>query len=316
MHLSRSPPLTLISYHTGNDNNNSPSSHFEIIPLPDPPVVARPSAAMKFKTDICFPHIHIVASCNGSVLLSNYSSSNDLVIVCNPLSDHHVILPKPPKLAPLQAEKSVGFGFGYSPATDLYKVLRFTNRLGFDIYTIGIDVGWRSIDTGLPPILFTTNFVFLNGFLHWLGLRNAWLICYFDMEKEQFGSFPLPSHIGCNCRCLEVVDNQLYIHNEHLGEWRFWAMKDYGDFGSWTLEWVIEAQITYRFKGFVRPLKMLKDGTLLMMFNNSFLQTYAGKTTLTSYNPETRVLKEIKFCGILPASVADVPCFPPMDALK
>ncbi|KAI8558140.1 hypothetical protein RHMOL_Rhmol04G0066300 [Rhododendron molle] len=121
------------------------------------------------------------------------------------------------------------------------------------------------------------------------GVKNySWFICYFDIQKEQFGCFPLPSHIGGGCRYLEVADNRLFLYNCHsFYVWKFWAMNDYGDFGSWTLEWVIAVPITFGFQGIVRPLKILKDGTLLMMFNSSSSQTKAAKATLASYNPET-----------------------------
>ncbi|XP_058210503.1 F-box/kelch-repeat protein At3g17530-like isoform X1 [Rhododendron vialii] len=320
LHLSRSP-LSLISYRRGNDIDNSPS-YFEILQLYDPLVLRRRDATMKFRTDIYFPRIHMAASCNGSILLSN--SSYDDLVVCNPLRAQQLILPKPPKLA-LQTHKVAQLGFGHSPSTDQYKVLRFTSnnvfrpcRLNCEIFTIGIDDEWRSMgDTGQLPALIISKIIFLNGALYWIGLENLRFICYFDIEREHFRSFPLPSHIGKYPVCLEVVDNGLYLHNWHSSHvWRFWAMKDYGDFGSWTLEWVIEEPIIYKFKGLVRPLKMLKDGSLLMTFYGF---TDATKTIIASYNPRTRVLKKNKYhlSGRWCTAVADIPCFfSLMDALK
>ncbi|KAH7842837.1 hypothetical protein Vadar_009652 [Vaccinium darrowii] len=329
LHRSRSP-LSLIFYRNGTErnNDNSPSSHFEILQLYDPPVKSRRNATMKFTTEIYFPHVNIqiVDSCNGLVLLSNYSSYiDDHVIVCNPLRAQHLVLPKPPKHA--LRDSYIELGFGHSPVTDQYKVVRLTHvysipaRLYCDIYTIGIDDEWRSIgDIGQPPFYLVSRLFFLNGALHWLGHEDSWFICYFDIEKEQFGSFPLPSEFGETFLHLGVVDNWLYVRNDHsVGPCKFWVMKDYGDFGSWTLEWVIEGPLTHRFNGPVKPLKMLKDGTLLMMLTSCNPPTNLSEATLASYNPQTRVLKEKKYCGILPQgdSVADVPCFfSPMDALK
>ncbi|KAI8569204.1 hypothetical protein RHMOL_Rhmol02G0260900 [Rhododendron molle] len=264
------------------------------------------------------------ASCNGLILLSNRSLFDDSrVIVCNPLRAQHFILPKPHKIVTF-----FGFGFGHSPATDQYKVLSFykhtpnTSILGFDIYTIGIDDNWRSIGfPGQPTTVFTSQLVFLNGAFHWIGFENenSWFICYFDIKKEQFGSFPLPSHIGIDFPYLGVVDNWLYIQEDYsLDVQKLWVMKDYGDLSSWTLEWVIEGARL----GTATPLKMLKDGTLLMMFNKWFsissVKSFT-KITLALYNPQTRVLKKIKHCGnsLWGASVVDVPrFFSPMDALK
>ncbi|KAH7843206.1 hypothetical protein Vadar_013845 [Vaccinium darrowii] len=302
LHLSTSP-LSLVFYRHGNHNNYSPSSHFEILQLHDPLVIARRNPTMKLKTDIYFPHMNfqIVASCNGTILLSNFASNDDpVMIVCNPLRVEHFVLPKPPESA-LKTYKSVRFGFGHSPSTDQYKVVRFTHsyytaRLYCDIYTIGIDDEWRNIgDIGQAPEQVLFRFFFLNGALHWLGYGGSWFICYFDIEKEQFGSFPLPSDFGKTFLHLGVVDNWLYIRDEHpSGAWKFWVMKDYGDFGSWTLEWVIEGPVTQRFNGPVKPLKMMKDGTLLMMLRSNNPRTNFSKATLASYNPQTKVLKENK----------------------
>ncbi|KAH7844818.1 hypothetical protein Vadar_031977 [Vaccinium darrowii] len=336
LHLSRSP-LSLVFFRHSN-TNNSPS-YFEILQLNDPPDLDQHNATMKFRTEIYFPHryVQIVASCNGSILLSNWASpySNDLVIiVCNPLRGHHLIVPVPPKLA-LRTHHFAGLGFVHSSSTNTYKVLIFTRthnpaRLYCDTFTIGIDDEWRSIgDTGKPPAVFPSQFVFLNGALHWIGFENSRVICYFDIEKEQFGSFPLPSLFEEGRIWLGVVDNWLYIHHGHPYHlWKFWVMKDYGDFGSWTLECVIEGSITHGRP--VKLLKMLKDGTLLMILKRFSSVSYSsqGKITMTqgkiimtlaSYNIQTRVLKMIEYSDMLSMghSLSDAPCFfSPMDALQ
>ncbi|KAG5562946.1 hypothetical protein RHGRI_005623 [Rhododendron griersonianum] len=320
LHLSRSP-LSLFFFRNGDINNiynsNSASSHFEIFQLHDPPVLEHYNATMKFKTEVYFSGMHIAASCNGLILLSNWSDGR--VIVCNPLRAQHFILPKT-----VTDTRSLRFMFGHSPATDQYKVLRCyylmhsPSILGFDIYTIGIDDKWRSTGyPGQPRVGLESQLVFLNGAFHWIGFENnSRFICYFDIEKERFGSFPLPSHIGIAFLYLGVVDNWLYICS--LDAQKVWVMKDYGDFSSWTLEWVIDGARL----GTAMPLKMLKDGTLLIMFNKWFNISSVKssiKITLASYNPQTRVLKKIKHFGnsLWGASVADVPrFFSPMDALK
>ncbi|KAE9456241.1 hypothetical protein C3L33_11858, partial [Rhododendron williamsianum] len=190
-------------------------------------------------------------------------------------------------------------------------------RLNCEIFTIGIDDEWRSMgDTEQLPALIISKIIFLNGALYWIGVENLRFICYFDIEREHFRSFPLPSHIGKGFVYLDVVDNGLYLHNWDSLQWRFWAMKDYGDFGSWTLEWVIEEPIIYKCKGLRRLLKTLKDGRLLMTFDDI---RDATKTIVASYNPRTRVLKKNKYhlSGHWSGAVADIPCFfSPMDALK
>ncbi|KAG5551625.1 hypothetical protein RHGRI_009892 [Rhododendron griersonianum] len=328
LHLFRCP-LSFISYYKGT-GKNSPS-HFKIIQLHDPTDFGYHYATTKFKTRIYFPfhvrnQIEMVASCNGLILLANYPS-RDHFIVCNPLRAQHFTLPKPPlKSAPMTHYincECFGFGFGHCTATDQYKVLRYTptitkgqtRLLEIDIYTLGIDDEWRSLgETAPAPAILTLELVFLNGALHWIGFQDSWLICYFDIEKEQFGSFPLPSHIGDAGKYLGVVDNRLYIRNEPFGVRKFWMMKDYGDFGSWTLECVVEEQLA----GFLEPLNFLKDGSLLMSHIEEIARNGPKDTSLASYNPQTRVLKKINCDGLRllwGATHAYVPClFSPMDA--
>ncbi|KAH7843674.1 hypothetical protein Vadar_019366 [Vaccinium darrowii] len=338
LHLSRSP-LSLVFFRHGN-SNRSPS-YFEILQLRDPPDLHQHNATMKFRTEIKFPrrHVEMVASCNGSILLLNYVSQykNLVIIMCNPLKAHHLVLPEPPKLA-LRTHVYAGVGFVHSPSTDKYKVSVFTctrtpNILYCDTFTIGIDDEWRSIGaTGTPPTEFASSFVFLNGALHWIGIENAPVICYFNVEKEKFGSFPLPSHFAAKgCTCLGVVDNWLYIHDDYrFSEWKFWVMKDYGDIGSWTLEWVIEGPITSEFARPAKLLKILNDGTLLMILFKlttvwsvpSFNSRKKITKTIASYNLQTRVLSILKTTENIckrpvDHSFADAPSFfSPMDALK
>lgn len=139
----------------------------------------------------------------------------------------------------------------------------------------------------------------MNSTIHWIGLEDSRIICYFDVEKEEFGSSPLPSHFGKGIIDLEVMDNRLYIHHVRpIGSVRkFWAMKDYGDFGSWTLEWVIDEQLIGIFNGHVKPLKSLKDGMLLMMISKAIQDSgdlpETIIRTLASYSSQTRALKKI-----------------------
>ncbi|KAG5551628.1 hypothetical protein RHGRI_009895 [Rhododendron griersonianum] len=319
-------PLSLIFYRHST-NTNTPS-HFEILQLHDPTDFGHRSATMKFTTGIYFPHMDIdkVGSCNGLILLSNHPSK-DLVIVCNPLSAQHFVLPKPPKLGTKAYSSFVGFGFGHCTSTDQYKVLRFTKThrptrlMDIAIYTLGVDDEWRSLgDTAQPPCIFTSKLVFLNGAFHWIGFENSRVVCYLDIEKEQFGSFPLPSHIGNDFTYFGVVDNWLYLRHRS-GVLKFWVMKDYGDFGSWTLECVVENP--FHGNGFVEPLKILEDGSLLLMmvYSQPSLdrkRPKEEKITLASCNPRTRVLKKIEHRGILleDTPYAYVPCFfSPMGAL-
>ncbi|KAI8555342.1 hypothetical protein RHMOL_Rhmol05G0167600 [Rhododendron molle] len=47
------------------------------------------------------------------------------------------------------------------------------------------------------------------------GYKRPMTISYFDIEEEQYGSFPLPSHLGDRRNGLVAVDNQLVVHSQH-----------------------------------------------------------------------------------------------------
>ncbi|KAL6975634.1 hypothetical protein U1Q18_024429 [Sarracenia purpurea var. burkii] len=292
LHHSRSP-ISLIVH-------NITCTHFGIFELDDIAHLHHSRAMVKFRTKIKIPNgrLQKVNSCNG--LLCLFDLHGDTVIVCNPISGKNIIIPKFPNVDRKRQFSiaydfddfghsfDIKYAFGHSPSTDQYKVLRFVmtsasdSEFDCDVYTIGCDDAWRSTGATTPK---PGNVVFLNGALHWLAVGNSnWLLYYFDVEKEQFGSFSLPSLMRNLSPFLGVVDNCFCICDDPILCTRIWVMKNYLDIGSLTLEWSFEKPLpSWTVGGPIRPIKTLKDGTLLLI---------SGRI-LVSYNPKTGVIKKI-----------------------
>ncbi|KAH7843399.1 hypothetical protein Vadar_016106 [Vaccinium darrowii] len=311
LHLSRrSFPLSLILYRPSDAPTNP--AHFGILELSDDPAsLSHRNATVKFRSDIYIPHKgqrrRVIGACNGLVC---FRVDNDIV-VCNPiLPGRHFVLPKLPKLAQLR-QSDLRFGFGFSPLSDEYKVLTCTQRWGnrfsyvtFDIFTLGRDDIWRSIgghyEQQFPHFYVDDGFVFINGALHWLGLdRVSIFLCYFDVEKEELGILSLPCDIG-SMSYLGVLDDFLYLGDiRSSSDVNLWVMEDYIQTGAWSLKWVVKLQ---SLRMLVQPIKFLKDGSVLVIFNNKFLG---------SLNPQTGVTKRITYHGVRfwTKSIAHTPSF-------
>ncbi|KAH7842603.1 hypothetical protein Vadar_027978 [Vaccinium darrowii] len=137
-------------------------------------------------------------------------------------------------------------------------------------------------------------------------------LSYFDMEKEQCGDLPSPSQFSGSQFSgygfyLGVVDNCLYISDENTSSVavNIWVLKDYGNIGSWTLEWIIQRPLPSGLKWNLKPVKTFKDGTVLMV---------VGNKTLASYNPVSTVLEKITYHGVKfwEGSITGIPSFLPL----
>ncbi|KAH7842656.1 hypothetical protein Vadar_007751 [Vaccinium darrowii] len=318
LHLPKSP-FSLILYRPSDFEHPI----FGYLPLDDSLVDLhrRSRWTMKFEAKIihptCFEFLsnRIVSSCNGLILLSDAKWSNN-VCVCNPITRQHFFLPKPDEdLCLLRRGRYFycGYGFGYSRSTDLFKVVKFTAnykeqpyRLHCCVYTLGVDDEWRTLGSTRQPVPYNPDlpFVFLNGALHWISWeRSTWLLCYFDMEKEQCGNqtfrlhskklnlSAVPSSLEGTRFHLGVVDNCLYIRDEQTSPLpvNIWVMKDYGDIRSWNLEWIIQRPLPSGLNQDLKPVKTLEDGTVLMTVR---------KKVLASYNPVTKVLQRVSYHGV------------------
>ncbi|XP_059653779.1 F-box protein At3g07870-like [Cornus florida] len=176
------------------------------------------------------PNFKIVNSCHGMLCLSE-PESNEPVAVCNPVTGEYISLPMT-KRAEEKTQYFVECGFGFSPQTDQYKVVRMFERWsgdpvmgmaylntaasgpinysnGIEIYTLGTAGSWKSI--GDAPFLYSSLAfsTYLKGCIHWLislefsstdymfsfGKSSSTdYIVSFNFDTEQLQLFPSPPH--------------------------------------------------------------------------------------------------------------------------
>ena len=175
---------------------------------------------------------------------------------------------------------------------------------------------WRRIGSApfdLDLALFPT---YLNGVIHWVKasddekMKGSVFIIGFDFEEEKFNQVPPPPHFGEKHKekenlynlnmgvlggCLSLCDCTFVDHLD------IWMMKEYGDLASWTKEYVISAH----FGGIDRPIKLLENGDLLMMYK---------KRELVAYDPIQGRFRFLRIQGVQSEleAIIHVPSFIPL----
>ncbi|XP_065872257.1 putative F-box protein At3g16210 [Euphorbia lathyris] len=160
---------------------------------------------------------NVVNSCNGLLCLSN-PSDNDPVMVCNPITGEFIDLPevrtvKDPRLPNIEC------GFGFSPRTNQYKVIRmFTRWIGRDnvmvaeVHVLGTE-SWKDLGF-FPESMYKLFPTYLNGCVYWFSLVQPCSVISFDIEKECFEliSVPLLEHLNLLDRMsMGVLGGELFI---------------------------------------------------------------------------------------------------------
>ncbi|XP_059658896.1 F-box protein At3g07870-like [Cornus florida] len=161
--------------------------------------------------------------------------------ISNPILGEYVALPKPKTQT---GDDFVAFGFGFSSATNQYKVVRIVLKTGWvrgagesltEVCTLGTGT-WRNVGEGLFPDPEKLCGVIQNGALHWIvgfivDRKISYSLYSFDIEDEQFRPIPLPLDIQNNMDLvnLGVLGNCLCVFdNRELRCLDIWSMKDYG----------------------------------------------------------------------------------------
>ncbi|XP_059658898.1 F-box protein At3g07870-like [Cornus florida] len=243
-------------------------------------------------TNTSYPELELVGCCNGLLCFSN-GYPNDSFYISNPILGEYVALPKP---KPQEKLDFVAYGFGFSSATNQYKVVRIVRKTGrkseTEVCTLGTGT-WKNVGDGIFPLRGKRCGVILNGALHWIvgfivDHKISYSIYSFDIEDEQFRPIPLPLDIGNekdlislgvlgNCLC--VFDNR---GSHSLG---IWSMKDYGVATSWTKDSILRNTLP---RGLLRetlyPITVWKDGEMLVSCDGA----------MVSYNPKERRFTQVK----------------------
>ncbi|OMP04140.1 hypothetical protein COLO4_09909 [Corchorus olitorius] len=224
---------------------------------------------------------NLIGSCNGLLCFETGSDYQSCRYIFNPVlgrdRNDFVMLPKL-YIDPSHTKKRVDsdiYGFGFCPKTYQYKVIRSMNFFGEYVYTIGTD-SWRRIEDSPANNSKYENRdpgLYFNGALHWLPYKSIWC---FDLYTEKFHQFPLPplQQQYKNCKFdfgLKVFDNclALYFKEKRNSNLKIWVMKDYGVKESWANFFSVSEN--YEEHSWVWnsiPLKLTKDGSLLIVYDN------------------------------------------------
>ncbi|XP_058210484.1 F-box protein At3g07870-like isoform X2 [Rhododendron vialii] len=317
-HSSRgSPPLSLMLYHPSDGPPDpAPSGiliptkprHFGILEVDNDnlPRLGCPNPTVEFEPEIYIPREgyerRVIGACNGLVCLCVDKD----IVVCNPILQGRqpFVLPKLPE-QPKWAYSRSRLGFGFSPLSDEYKVLRCNHEtmsyreghiISFEVCTLGRDDTWRSIGEGgghngirfprssMSPGI---DFVLVNGALYWLGRDMAsGLLCYFDVEIEELGStFSLPCEIDGIVH-LEVLEDFLYLFDvDRESHVNVWVMREHKRTGARTWKWICKLPYPCGIAGPIQPIKVFKDGTILMILNKLIADQEKYGKVLASQNP-------------------------------
>ncbi|KAK2426918.1 F-box protein [Trifolium repens] len=275
----------------------------------------------------------VVKSCNG--LLCLCSPEGNPLVICNPATGEFIRLPKaintPNRLRLLEP---VGFGFGFQPKTNEYKVIQMwkkvvrnaypqvLKRMILEIYTLGTP-SWRNVE--VDPQVSNSRLKYptcLNGVIHWIrfeGQNRSMSILCFCLESERLQSFPSPPDVFGNHHRISRNERismggsrgLLYIcDTSSFHDGTMWVMNEYGIGESWTKVYNIDTSISSLGRpdkhGLCWPLKHFEDGASML--------SYHSCNCLIYYEPENYGFKVFQIHGS--PFVEIIPHIPSIISLK
>ncbi|XP_073275330.1 F-box protein At3g07870-like [Primulina huaijiensis] len=298
LHLSKSSAGLLIYQHLGE------SCLLKIFGFEDEPEVERHELNYSPVTifDITeFKCQTISGSVDGFLCLRVIGHIDNLYI-CNPFTREYITLPTLESY--VHFPSIVTYGFGVSTIGCQYKVVRIFHESELDqtgvcvriprsdchVYTLGTTGTWRSIAPS-PPLYYNCYSIgaFVNGNLHWLAgdLNDSYLISCLDLDKEMFRTFsapPLPGYNRCLGSLVVLGDCLSVCDNTSENDIVIWIMKDYDVGKSWTKEFVISKipDLSGECYELVLPIKVFRNGDILMIWGDFHLFYYSNKTKIAS----------------------------------
>ncbi|KAF5741387.1 F-box protein [Tripterygium wilfordii] len=250
---------------------------------------------LKFNTKNNIPtrHVELLGSCNGLLCLFALNSIRSYYL-CNPITGQFVNTPSNSK-----KQKRVGklvatvHGFGFSPESNQYMVLRITNkkynhpnvnlRTEGEVYTFGTD-NWRSIGEVPFPVHHKFFSIQLNGALHWIAERDANggsdIICSLNIDTKKISTIATPPDefdrvdseivLGVLEGCLYICDSMSFYNLE------IWLLKNYGVESSWSREIVIaKTSLPKEMQDCVlKPIMRFKNGEILIQNDCNYMILY------------------------------------------
>ncbi|KAL8485605.1 hypothetical protein ACS0TY_027772 [Phlomoides rotata] len=211
---------------------------------------------------------------------------HNALYVCNPITRDYIELDCN-EFAVGSCRGVVTYGFGSSKITGHYKVVRIfqesvpapKSKCICHVYTIGIGL-WRRISP-VTQLLFRhgSERAFLNGNLHWSVSDfegPQLLISCFDLETERFSTLSTPLLKSAHTAPPTIFEDCLCLCDNSYGKGiTIWLMKEYGVEKSWTKQLFIgDARAfvtTYSYGKLAYPIKIFKDGDILLAWEYKFL---------------------------------------------
>ncbi|KAL1533719.1 soyasapogenol B glucuronide galactosyltransferase [Salvia divinorum] len=141
---------------------------------------------------------------------------------------------------------------------------------------------WRHVEAGAASgFIFCGQPIVCSDNLHWTELDSSEniRICGFDVETEYFSIFSFPP-MGYGFGDLSVLRGCLCVSYILGDDFVIWLMKEYQVEESWTIEYKLST-IGYDFDWVylrVEPIKLFKDGDILMLLDENSLIYYSNKT--------------------------------------
>ncbi|XP_047326015.1 F-box protein At3g07870-like [Impatiens glandulifera] len=291
LHLSRSPPELMLyqqniqSEHLylvdDDDDNEQRYHHFNLVHL---------------------NRSHSLEPLNSTPGLLCFHQPFSLrpLVVLNPVTLEHTIIPTPMHSIHKFQSHTLHFGFGYSPLTHRYKVLVIghyiqsvdsttpTTRTLTAICTVGgLSSYWKIIQDAPQVFSIRSSPVYLNGSLHWIVTNNShYYILSFDFDNGKYREMATPppfdkveeKKLDERVTTIVVFEGLLtvcvLIDHKRVD---IWMMKEYGVDKSWSKEIVVETPYHVWSSG-VYPLKYLNKD------KDSIVLAYMGHKTIVTYH--------------------------------
>ncbi|KAK3029034.1 hypothetical protein RJ639_040086 [Escallonia herrerae] len=239
----------------------------------------------------------LVGSCNGLVCFCS-TNSPEILYITNPLLGREYAAVEVPNF-----DDCLNFfrpyGFGFSPATGHYKVIKITRpghimtKTELHVCTLGTNE-WRNLGEAPPPRFSVKFHIDVNsntGALHWIyrnGSSNA--LNAFELAEERNRQIPLPpclarstAHIelGVLGNCLCIYDNRTYDCYVDV-----WTMKNYGVAESWSKDHILTGNVS---AGLGHPVTLEGDGGILFLsVESTYSHRYPPAIISVFYDPERR----------------------------
>ncbi|KAG8375244.1 hypothetical protein BUALT_Bualt10G0080100 [Buddleja alternifolia] len=233
------------------------------------------------KSDLC-----LISSSKGLLCLCEHKYIAwfmvETIYISNPITGECIALP--PHRVPYRhgATTIIVYKFDFSPSTNNFKVMRVVytsvrtanEKVQVEIFTVGVDDGWRCLKQPSIPFSFWNTGTIFNGAYHWIDTANinCQLICTFDLGKEKEGRVinlpPLLENLWWaeltslnNRLCLVIKSVSSHI--------TIWTMNEYGVDSSWTKDVILRSWFPSHLSfAELFPVAILQNADILFKANN------------------------------------------------